>query len=867
MAASADRTLAQTRGQQGDREALAERVSRITVPALPALALVLAIEAALVLIDLALGKDEAIATAYVIGPFVAALITRASVTAVAGGIAVALALASGFSSEGASGPDLVRAVIVLIGSCFAVFGAWLRERTARSVRRLEILAAIAVIADGSRPLQETVERFCERLLPELADIAVLDAVAEGEVKRLGVAAVGPREEWLRNVAMARRPPAAEAPTGSSRAITRREPQLIGSVTERVLRGIAHDDEDFECLKQIDPCSVIVVPLDARGRTIGALTLITTSDSGRRLTDDDFFFAQVVSGRAALALDNAGLFRELSSVEQRFEAVLDNLADAVTVQADDGRLVYANQAAADMLDAASREELVATPPGELVDRFESFMEDGSPLDAECLPGRQVLRGDEPDPLLVRALGKSSGQERWRVIKASPVSLPDERRLVVNVIEDVTEVKRAEIQQRLLSDSTRALSSSLDYEQTLQRVAEMTVPEFADWCSVSMPRRDGVMEPVALAHADPGRVQLARRLSEQNPTRVGDPGAGEVVRTGKPQLMEIPDEMLGERARSDEHYELIAGLGLRSAIAVPIEAGDEVIGAITFATAESGRIFDEHDLDVGAELARRAGIAIENARLFEQRSAVAHTLQEALVPEGLPEIPGWELATLYSPAAEGTQVGGDFYDAFPVPGGWMLVIGDVAGRGVDAAAITALCRYTLRTSGSLNGKMEIALSQLNDWLLEQGEAGICTAVAMTLRGDGEAELISAGHPPPLLLRDGAVEPLDEHGPMLGFTRRPDWPCHRFRIEPGEQLLLYTDGVIELAAESERFGEQRLRETVAGAVSPSDALDRIKAAHGRFSADPSDDDIAIVGVMRRPAAPSGAPERHPAASSTSA
>ncbi|MGZ5320966.1 MAG: hypothetical protein ACXWFN_05875 [Solirubrobacterales bacterium] len=166
MAASADRTLAQTRGQQGDREALAERVSRITVPALPALAVVLAIEAALVLIDLALGKDEAISTAYVIGPFVAALITRASVTAVAGGIAVALALASGFSSEGASGPDLVRAVIVLIGSCFAVFGAWLRERTARSVRRLEILAAIAEIADGSRPLQETVERFCERLLPE-----------------------------------------------------------------------------------------------------------------------------------------------------------------------------------------------------------------------------------------------------------------------------------------------------------------------------------------------------------------------------------------------------------------------------------------------------------------------------------------------------------------------------------------------------------------------------------------------------------------------------------------------------------------------------------------------------------------------------
>ena len=143
-----------------------------------------------------------------------------------------------------------------------------------------------------------------------------------------------------------------------------------------------------------------------------------------------------------------------------------------------------------------------------------------------------------------------------------------------------MKRAEIHQgRFLSDATRALAASLDYEQTLQRVAEMAVPEFADWCTVSMPRRDGVMEPVAIAHADPGRVQLARRLSDEYPSRVEDPGAGEVVRTRKPQLIEIPDEMLREHTRSDEHYELIAGLGLRSAIIVPVEAGDEVSSAIT------------------------------------------------------------------------------------------------------------------------------------------------------------------------------------------------------------------------------------------------------------------------------------------------
>jgi PAS domain S-box-containing protein len=849
------------------RAAIAERVSRLRVRVVPALLIVLAVEGVLVAIDLVLGRDEAIVTAFVIGPFVAALIASAAVTALAGVIAVILALLLGLWSSEPPGADFIRTAIVAIGSCFAVFGAWLRERTAASVRRLEILSSVAEIADGSRPLGETVERFCDRLLPELADIAMLDAVADGEVRRLAVAAVGPRAEWIRAVVLGRRPPEAAAPAGSSRAIVREEPQMLPQVPDEVLQALARDEEDLAKLREVEPCSAIIVPLAARGRTIGALTLITTSDSGRRLTEDDFFFAQVVAGRAALALDNAGLFRELSSVEQQFETVLDSLADAVTVQGQDGRLVYANEAAAEMLGASSRLELIETPPAQLVDRYESYTEDGEPLDVNRLPGRRLLRGEEAEPLIIRAVDRASGEERWRMVKASPVMLPDERHLVVNVIEDVTDVKRAEIHQRLLSESTRALTSSLDYEQTLQRVADMAVPGFADWCGVSMPRRDGILEQVAVAHADPAKVELARRLSAEFPSRVGEPGVGEVIADGRAQLLEIPDEMLRESARSPEHYELIKGLGLRSAIVVPVRAGGEVIAGITFVTAESGRVFDERDLEVGSELARRAAVAIENARLFEQRSAVARTLQEALVPEGLPEVPGWEIATEYSPAAQGTQVGGDFFDAFRVADGWMVVIGDVAGRGVDAAAVTALARYTLRTAGSLNGEMDVALDQLNDWLLEQGEAGICTAVTMTLRDDGEVELISAGHPPPLLLREGTVEPLEDRGPMLGFTRSPGWPLHRFRIEPGEQLLLYTDGVIELAGESERFGEARLQESVAGAGSPSETLRRIADAHRRFSADPSEDDIAIVAAMRRPSSVSAAPERRPAASSTGA
>ena len=758
------------------------------------------------------------------------------------------------------------AAALALGSALALAGTWLRRKTGRTVRRLGILASIAEIADGTRPLDRTLDEFCRRLVPELADVCILDALVDGEIKRVAVAATGPRATWIEEAIATRLPPDVKAPTGSGRAISSGRGQLIRHLDDQVLRGISHDERDFENLREIAPRSVAVVPLEARGRALGALTLIT-ADSGRRLDNEDFVFIQVVAGRAALALDNAGLFRELSSVEQQLQAVLHNLVDAVTVQRVDGRLVYANQAAAEMLGTETAEQLVATPPEKVVSRFQSFTEDGAPLDVDRLPGRRLLRGESAEPLLVRAVNLATGEERWRVVKASPVAhAGGEPELVVNVIEDVTEVKRSELHQRLLADASRTLSSSLDSNATLQRMADMTVPRFADWCSVAIPGDDGTLEQVAVAHADPSKVELVRGLEQRLPALIEDLGVAAVIRGGTAHMADVPDELLRRAGGDDEHYELLKGLGLRSAIVVPIEGGgEEALGAITFVTAESGRIFDSRDLAVAEELARRAGVALVNARLYEQRSAVAHTLQQALIPRDLPEIPGWQLSSLYHPAAEGSDVGGDFYDAFRIPDGWMLVIGDVCGRGVDAASVTALARYTLRAAGALSGDMVMAVAQLNGWLLERGADGICTVVTLVLRDSGEAEIVSAGHPPPLLLRGSEVLPLEERGPMLGFVRNASWPLQRVRLEPGDQLVLYTDGVIELPGDEERFGEERLRAAVSGAGSPEAVLDRVRAAHRAFSERPAEDDLAMLSVMRTGASFPAAARR--AASSSAA
>jgi PAS domain S-box-containing protein len=747
---------------------------------------------------------------------------------------------------------------VAVGASFAVFAARARTRFDRAAQELGVLAAISRIADGSMPLEETIRRFTAELVPAFADVCIVDAVVENELRRLAVRAAGPRREWLEKALAGRRPPPSDAPSGSSRAVARREPQLIARIDDELLRGIAHDDRDLETLREVDPVSVVIVPLIARGRGLGAITMIT-ADSRRRLGEEEFGFLQIVAGRAALALDNAGLFSELSSVERRLDAILANLADAVTVQDESGRLVYANEAAAELLGAASVDELVASSPGELVARFDSHMEDGRRLEVSELPGRKVLRGEEAEPLLVRAIDRQSGEERWRVVKATAVPGVGGSRLAVNIIEDVTETKRAEIAQRLLSEAGQALASSLDYESTLQQVAEMAVPEFADWCSVSIPDDQGFLIQVAVAHSDPERVAFARRLRERYPARIDDEqGLGPVFREGTPQLLDVPDELLRAAARDEEHYELLRGVGMRSAITVPMRVHEQTIGVLSFVTAESGRRFDQADLETAVELARRAAAAVENARLYSERSRAAQTLEAALMPPPLPEIPGWRSATMYRPADPHAEVGGDFFDAFQAGGDWMVVLGDVGGRGVAAASLTSLARYTVRTAGSLTGDPVAALRQLDRWLRERDEMALCTLAAAVLRAGGEAIVVSAGHPPPLIVRGGEVEQVPAGGTLLGAFEDASWEPATISLAPGELLILYTDGVIETGGAGARFGEERLIRALAGADGPHAAVAAVERALREFAGERAEDDAAMVAMMRTAIAVRASSER---------
>jgi PAS domain S-box-containing protein len=547
--------------------------------------------------------------------------------------------------------------------------------------------------------------------------------------------------------------------------------------------------------------------------------------------------------------------EARASRERLEAMLRGVADAVTAQAPDGRLLYANEAALRTLGFESQEALFAASPADLLGRYEIFDEAGLPYPVSELPGRRALAGEEAPEAVVRFRLKGTGEERWAAVKASPVRDGQGRvSMAINVIEDITAHKRAELAQRFLARSSDVLSGWLGSGELLTKIAQLAVPEMADWCAVDLLAPDGRLERVALTHVDPALRQQGVELSRHFPP---DPsasgGAYGVIETGEPLLLEeVTDELLRRSTRSEEQYALLRELGLRSGIIVPMTTRERTLGTLTFATGNSGRRYDDYDVEVAQELARRCAAAIDNNRLYSERAYIARTLQEGLLPLELPDIPGIEAAVRFRHSGDGGEVGGDFYDLFETGSrGWTVVLGDVCGKGPDAAAVTALARYTLRTAALRHRLPSRSLSILNEALLRQrSDRRFCTvAYAYLEKVDGGARVgfASGGHPLPLLLHaDGAVETVGAAGTLLGVVPDPDLEDRSLVLSRGDTLVLFTDGVIEPRGPGETLDEARLGDLVAacaGRGADAIAAEIEQAALSSHGGRPRDDIAVLV------------------------
>jgi PAS domain S-box-containing protein len=414
--------------------------------------------------------------------------------------------------------------------------------------------------------------------------------------------------------------------------------------------------------------------------------------------------------------------------------------------------------------------------------------------------------------------------------------------------------AEERLSLLARAGGILAASLDHRKTLAAVVELVVPRFADWATVEILEPEGAIRSLAVAHVDPEKLAIAEEFRRRRPPELSAPsGVGHVIATGEPELLpEITDEML-EASADPEAAELVRTLQLRSAMIVPLSARGRTLGAMTYVWAESGNTYTSADLALAQTLAARVALVIDNARLYRDRDHIARTLQHSLLPPDPPTIDGVELAARYRPAGEGIEAGGDFYDAFEIgEGEWTVALGDVCGKGPDAAALMGMVRHTIRAAAIRERAPARVLATVNAAVGRQtSDEQFCTAVAARLRPRGDhvvAWVCVAGHPPPVILRaDGSIHWIEGTGALLGVFDDPELSDQEIRLGAGDTLLLYTDGVTEERGDAGAFGEEGLATVLraAAGTTAAEIVDRVERAVLAHASGEPRDDIAVLAV----------------------
>lgn len=555
------------------------------------------------------------------------------------------------------------------------------------------------------------------------------------------------------------------------------------------------------------------PIFVRNAFFGVMEFF--SSSVQRRDDDLVSMLATTSRQIGEFVEWEHMERELEFQKALMEYQSEASLDAIGVLAPDMRILYWNRQAEALLDIP-RDILESGDGNALISRLVLQTADPEPMTELAT---QIL--SDPDASLRIEVPMSNGLvlDVW----TAPVRGPDGH-LYGRAIyaRDITERKRTEDKLRrdeewlaFINEATSLLAQSLSVGTILEQLAHLCVPTLADWCVIHVVDAHGEPREAATAHQDPDLMKLAKEVRETYPDdpRV-DTGVHGVIRTGAPLLLgDIPDELIVETAQDEEHERLIRRFGLRSAMIVPIVCRERVLGAITLVGAESGRRFTPEELSRAMELASRAAFPIDNARLYEEARSVAQTLQKSFLPPELPDIPGIDIAARYFPAGEGQQIGGDFYDAFRIDGRrFGFVLGDVSGKGLEAATVTTLARHTIRGAALTARHPSEALRVLNAALIEQNQTDrFCTAVYAIVDprfARVRVTVSSGGHPCPYVIRnDGTVAPVECGGTLLGFIDDVSLRDTQVELEFGDKLFLFTDGAMDIRTRNGMFGQDGL------------------------------------------------------------
>ena len=405
--------------------------------------------------------------------------------------------------------------------------------------------------------------------------------------------------------------------------------------------------------------------------------------------------------------------------------------------------------------------------------------------------------------------------------------------------------------LLTAVTRLLleNSTFSESLTLQRCARLLAGEFASWVIVDVVRGRRLRRQFAVGPSGEETESVARAARDADP----EPGSlpWQVHETRK-SLLQARSEDTGMLGAGPDGVPLMMKLGATSVLSVPIADRERGYGVITLCRRADEGSFQIADLALAEELGAQLAVAMRVDRLFRRRSEVAEALQASLLPRVLPDVPGIELAAAYMGATEGLDVGGDFYDVYRIPGGWGLAIGDVTGKGEEAAALTAAARYAIRVMAHWEPDPVEVLTKANEVLLaEQSGGRFVTAKTahMAWRGDSlHIALGTAGHPGPAVIRsDGRVEMLGGGGLPLGLFPAAQPGLEEVELAQGDLLFFYTDGLTETRSPDLEYFEERLQDELVKLAgrSAAEVVAGIQARAEAFSAGEMRDDLTVLAL----------------------
>jgi PAS domain S-box-containing protein len=700
----------------------------------------------------------------------------------------------------------------------------------RAMDALQLLAESGATANSALDVNALLEGVARAALAGLADISFFDIIEpDGEPRRVGVGAPGVSDEAVRTTMAF--PMRVGEPHPISRSLTDLHSVHVARVDEPFITSAIDDPQRQAAWRSVGIRSIIVAPMIVGGRRLGALTMLRTL-SNLPFESSDVRVVEEVARRAAVAVENIRLTeanrRKNSESEERFRMIADSMPMLMWTTHPDGTAEWFNRrwheytGLAETNDVAGWEPVHPDDLGRLRNAFDDVTRIGSIFEGEF------------------RLRRHDGAYRWFLTRAIP-----ERDANGEIVRwygtdtDIDDVRRAQRTLHVFSELGPVLSASLEVQATLDAVMHVVVPEFADWAIINLADENGDLRVAAIYHRDETKRGLLRTLLGTIYARTAGGGS--------PVIAEEADSAEIAPLVNPDVLAVFTQVGFASGLVTPLAAGTAVRGTLNVAMYDSLRKFRPGDAEFFAELARRIAPAIANAELFERERLVARSFQNAALPASLPETPACAFSAIYEAGSAEALVGGDWYDAFVLADGRIVLsIGDVAGSGLHAAVTMANMRQAIRGVAYVHPDPTLMLEAADLALRSESPERFVTAfVAVIDPIENMLSYTTAGHPPPLLRTPaGEITTLDASGLPLGLRVHDGSPGSSRAIEPGSLLLLYTDGLIESTHDLEEGYRRLYAALAASGDAPAGSIAR--RVRDAVLIDGARDDVAILSAQ---------------------